>query len=379
MSNKLSVIVAIAMLSAVVATSYPAHALQVFGSQTSNQIGTQNEFAQVGLDFGAIVLKYDEMTGAVLFNPDGSYTAGNIAWPISPNWALRANHVSGGQTGYDISFGGELHRVMQAVTIPGSDLNLVRVDNPFNRYATMYDPTLTGEIGKQVVMVGTSGLMKDPNNLLTSVNDTFVNGWEATVLPANESGKPNWGLNCVEEIYLDRNGGEVLHTTFDYPTLLNGEANPRSFGDNEATGNSGDSGGGVFIKQGNEWRIAGVIYAVDSAFASMTSREELYGAIYDGRNLYGEYLVDENNPNGPRYRELITGADRVPFGTYSTRVGAYRSQIDNITGQTRGLGVVVPEAGTAPLALLGVGGFVFAAIVRRRVAFVSVSAADTGR
>ena len=292
--------------------------------------------------------------------------AATVAWPIAPNWAIRARHIGG--VGNDkIYYNGTFHQIVDGAIIGTSDLLLVRVDTPFTNYALMYDPLSDGEseIGKEVVMVGSSGSTKNPNAPITS-NGTFMNGWNPTDLPASAAGKPNWGRNRVEAIYDDVIGSEVIATTFDKPTLDNGQPNPRYVGADEAAAYSGDSGGGSFIKQNGQWRLAGLVYAVDEVHATQTSLDSITGAVYDARNLWGDFYINDDPKQG-RERRLITDANPVPLASYSTRIAAYRSQIDAITRQTAGLGTfTVPEAGAGQL-MLGVGGLLLGAtLIRRR-------------
>ncbi|MBC8142150.1 MAG: hypothetical protein H7Y38_12000 [Armatimonadetes bacterium] len=350
------------MATIVVPTS--SHAILVYGDQDYNLVGNQNEFAQVGLQYAGIVV--GGTNGYATF-PDGTYKASNVAWPISPNWALRANHTTGGYNdGYEIAYGGTLHSVLETRRIGNSDLTLIRVDQPFTSYAKMFDPSLGNEVDREVVMIGATGIVKDHTSPFTTNNGTFMNGWNRREVAPNDVKRLNWGRNQIESILANVENTQVLYTTFDKATLDNGTPNPRHIGSDEANTHFGDSGGGVFIKQNGEWRLAGVNLAVDAVYRTQTSSEYVLGGIYDARNLWGDFYIDENNPQLGTVRRIITGSDPVPLGNYASRVAGYRTQIDNMTGQTRGLGAVtVPEAGTAPLALLGIVGGAFAAFVRR--------------
>ena len=79
----------------------------------------------------------------------------------------------------------------------------------------------------------------------------------------------------------------------------------------------GDSGGAVFLQDGGVWKLAGINYAVDGPFyTDATGNGSFFGALFDARDFY---VSDGGNP--PTYT-LITGANAVPTGFYSTRVSS---------------------------------------------------------
>jgi hypothetical protein len=304
--------------------------------------------------YGPIDTKYIAPTGEYASIPWGRVAYATIddkpnpAWPVSPNWALRARHVGGSPTFLvqdNVSY-----NIVQSVQVAGSDLELVRVDAPFSSYFNMYNGS--DEIGKEIVMFGNSAPGK--GDRIISEGTGRFNGWDTSaptkVQPgAGESGALNWGRNRVRDV-VDVFGTTTLEATFDAPGLPGSD----SVGDDEAIGYNGDSSGAFFIQQGAEWRLAGVTYAVSATYFKEEDTVRMMGAIFDARDLWVDVPVDRNNPDGPKQRVRITGNEPVPFGTYASRVSAYRDSIDTITGQTAGLGpVVVPEAATGQLLVLG--------------------------
>lgn len=350
-----------ATMAAIATTLLPAQAVIRFGSPDQKYIAPTGEYASIPW-------------GTVAFRTFG--TSKPAAWPISPNWALRAKHLAGGVVGYDVDQNGTLHNVVQSVQVAGTDLELIRVTQPFSSYFHMYNGG--DEIGKELVMFGPSNQIKAAP--VFSEGTGRFNGWLPGGLPIppgpGESTLLNWGRNKVTG-FVDVFGTETIYTTFDAPTLLGGAPNPDSLGDDEAIGFNGDSSGAFFIQQAGEWRLAGVIYAVDATYFKQADTNVTLGAIFDARDLWQDVPVDPNFPNGPKVRVRITGDDPntaaiednpVPFGTYASRVSTYRGSIDTITGQTFGLGpVLVPESGTGQLVVLGVGSALLGlGIVRRR-------------
>lgn len=346
----------------------PAHGLMVYGPQGYNPINDANEYSRIGLEHAGI-WTIPTQDGSPRLNADGSYFAEAMAWPISPNWALIANHV-GVIPGGKIFHNGVLHEV-QSQTYVGGDLKLVRVASTFSSYALMYDPTQDGgsEVGMETVVFGRSTAMKDVNSPITTNNGTFLNGWNPTSFPYEGLGKANWGRNRIEGILPNVLNSEVIYTTFDGATLPDGSPNPRHIGPDEVAAYNGDSGGAMFVKQNGQWRIAGSIYAVSAFYREQNTpwQDFTYGAIIDGRNLWADFYVDENNPSAGTVRRMVTDTEPVPSAIYAARVAAYRTNIDRITGQTAGLGAfTVPEAGTLPMVLGGVGCWVLGAITVRR-------------
>jgi hypothetical protein len=95
-----------------------------------------------------------------------------------------------------------------------------------------------------------------------------------------------WGTNTVTAIV---NGdtifpsggigggtiGDLLKCAFD-----------ASAGADEAHLSAGDSGGGVFVKQGPVWKLAGINYAVDGPYNTSASGPGFMAAIF-GEAIYG--------------------------------------------------------------------------------------------
>jgi len=142
--------------------------------------------------------------------------------------------------------------------------------------------------------------------------DPPIPGW----LWAGSKSK-RWGLNRVTDLlFSDPADTVAFYSTFDYPSSLDHV-------EHESQAADGDSGGGVFAKQGNDWELAGIMFAV---------------ALHDG-HLHNSALRGE--------------------ATIIADLTHYRDQILDLTASEP-----VPEPGGA--AGLAIGLALLAALGRRR-------------
>jgi hypothetical protein len=167
-------------------------------------------------------------------------------------YVLTANHVTGPLASVSIS--GVTYSTDPAYVpfrIDGADLKLLRL---------LEDPGLAplpligandDDTGKTATIIG-YGLGKG-----TEIPNQGWNwGDESTRMQ-------RWGLNTTGAVYTQSDGLSYLTTDFDRPSLIGG------FGDDEVSLANGDSGGGLFIKYGNTWKLAGVVSAVSTTGQSL--------------------------------------------------------------------------------------------------------------
>lgn len=149
-----------------------------------------------------------------------------------------------------------------------TDLIIWTVSGTFSTWAELYDGL--DETGADFVMFGRGATRGAEVRV-----DGVLKGWEWGAWDH----RLRWGQNRVKAL---RNN--VNFATADLPLILAGfDSNS---GANEAHLAVGDSGGAVFIKQGNTWRLAGINYAVDGAYSKSALGPGFYGAIFDEGGLY---------------------------------------------------------------------------------------------
>lgn len=188
--------------------------------------------------------------------------------PIGPRHFITAAHV-GGAVGDVFVFRGVNYTTIAVSADSGaSDLIIWTVSGIFPEWAELYDGP--DETGADMVMFGRGATRGAEVRV-----DGVLKGWEWGAWDR----RMRWGQNRVKAL---RNNASF--PTNDLPLMLAGfDSNA---GANEAHLGVGDSGGGVFIKQGNTWRLAGINYAVDGAYSKSPLGPGFYGAIFDEGGLY---------------------------------------------------------------------------------------------
>ncbi len=206
----------------------------VFGAMRHDQPETRYVDLAQGQDFAAVGLVSAGRIGA------GS------AVLIAPAWAVTAAHVVEGisTSALTVSWGPETYLIETIVSHPSSDLALLRLSS----HPAGTSPALlyrgTSELGQEAVVVG-FGIA---GNGLQTMGAIFAS-------PESEIGVKRAGRNRVDEIDFE---GDLL-ADFDHPrdSLYNmmGDALPL---DLEYFPLPGDSGGGLYIKNGDRWELAGI-------------------------------------------------------------------------------------------------------------------------
>lgn len=254
--------------------------------------------------------------GRLLAPPVGTYKSSGVQFTgdwgnfvgtaVGPHHFLTAVHVGGG-VGDEFVLNGEKYAAESVATIPGTDLALWRVKGTFRQWAQIY--TKGDEVGKEIILYG-RGCQRGRS----FVHDGVVKGW----LWGGEDGQLSWGRNRVDGTATIPGNQGVLVFDFD-----------RNSGDEEGTVGKGDSGGGVFLQDGTEWKLAGVNYASGGQYSRVPSGEKPFmAALFDTRDLY-------QNRNG-RWEILDPGAP-VGDGTFAfaSRVSSHASEIQAIVGEGR--------------------------------------------
>jgi hypothetical protein len=240
--------------------------------------------------------------------PSGALT--NSGWQYQGEWStfcgtviasnafITAKHV-GGSVGDPFTFQSVQYTTTASYDSPDSDLRIWRVAGQFAVFAPVY--TKRTENGKNLVVFG-RGTQRGTE---IRVNNR-LKGWEW----GPGDGVQRWGQNKVSGIF--QGGaeiGEVLRASFN--------AGAR----NEVTLSAGDSGGGVFIKDGKIWKLAAINYAVEGPYNTTNSGAGFNAAIFDLRGLYVS--------DGGAGWHLFSGRP-ITGNFYATRISSHVNWITNV-------------------------------------------------
>jgi len=215
---------------------------------------------------------------------------------VGNGWVVTASHVGAGP----VTFGGVTY---QASPGPGigfhtapsgqtADLIVFKLKTnpplPSLKISEMTPPIPTpGNPGAQVVMIG-NGLNRGPelDNWGPDSLGQFHSGWYW-----GTGGGTRWGTNNVAGTMLVSVGMNTV--THSFWTVF--DANPSTYGTNEAQAAPGDSGGAVFYQNptnGNAWELAGILFAI----AGYSGQP---GAALDGNETYAVDLAAYNAQSDP--------------------------------------------------------------------------------
>jgi hypothetical protein len=221
---------------------------------------------------------------------------------IAPHFFLAAQHVNGA-VGQTFELNGVTYHTVAFFDEPGTDLRLWQVAETFPSFAPLY--TTSDEVGKQCVVFG-RGTERGPAITIGKL----TNGW----LWGDTNNIERWGENVVTGVTTNGGVGPLLFANFNGKGIAN-----------ECDLSYNDSSGGLFIKQGTTWKLAGVHYSVDGPFSQDgTANTQFDAALTDLRGLYfrvginGWELVPTNNPVA------------VPTSFYSSRISVNIDWINSV-------------------------------------------------
>lgn len=242
---------------------------------------------------------------------------GLLGTAVATNFFLTASHVGGG-TGQIFYYQGQNYAAIASYLAPSADLRLWQVAGTFPNYAPRY--TGFSERSKGVVIFGCGTQRGDP----VLVNEA-AKGW----LWGPGDGVRRWGTNTIAGAY-DVNGklttshspqpGDQLVCTFDADA-----------GNDEATISVGDSGGGMFLLDGGQWKLAGIDRATEATFRLAADGPDFSAAIFDRGDLF------EQNGSGSWSQIPQLNADQ-PAALFAVRVSGSESWIASVLA-----GQVTPE------------------------------------
>lgn len=163
-------------------------------------------------------------------------------------YILTANHVVGALASASIN--GSVYAIDQSyvpLQIGGADIKLLRIIGDPGLAPLALIGSKDGDTGKDATFIGWG---------VGQGGEIPNQGW---YWGDDSTRRQRWGLNTTGSNYATFQGLSMLTTTFDRPGMLGSG----SFGDDEFTLTLGDSGGGLFIKYGNTWKLAGIASAVE--------------------------------------------------------------------------------------------------------------------
>lgn len=225
---------------------------------------------------------------------------------IAPQWLITAQHFTNASNQFILN-GVTYTRDLPLSDIPGTDLRLVHVSGTFPAWTPLYRSGI-GESGKTVSLVG-FGYHKhaaSPDVVSGAIDNGYL-----------------WSGDAVTRA---RGQNKVITTgtVSGYPALIYDfdEAGDPSAVTDEAALADHDSGGGAFIFEDGEWKLAGIHLGIQAFYQTANASDFIHGSIFDSNGLF---------QSGTPPRPPASGS---PGLNYSSRVAPYLSQIDAITGNT---------------------------------------------
>jgi len=228
--------------------------------------------------------------------------------PIASQYFLAADHTRVPNT-TPFVLNGVSYTVDTSFGIGGKmvngDLALYKINEQFPQWATLYN---ADEVGKEILIFG-KGVARGGAVYEQTTGTNQLCGWQ---WGSTLDGTPrSWGKNVVDGIF---NTYDSLVFDFDQ----NGIAN-------EGALSFGDSGGGVFIKAGNTWALAGINYFVTpggdtlggKAYKTSLTGTDFNGAIFDSTGLYVNNGMHEYSLSEVEYDEFGQRIIKPQYGAAS--------------------------------------------------------------
>ncbi len=169
--------------------------------------------------------------------------SGFTATPIAPDTFVIAKHIGAGVNSTITDSAGVSHRVIQAIDAPESlDIRVLKTATPTARFASIFDQSLI-DIGQYPGFVVGRGTRRGAEVRVNNEPAGALRGWE---WGASDS-VMRWAAPQRVSIYPTSPGDAAINFAFDATSPYSGQA----------TG--GDSSGPMFVMQGGQYKLAGVI------------------------------------------------------------------------------------------------------------------------
>ncbi len=270
----------------------------------------------------AVVLAFGDGTGNTTAPPDDPGFAnvgdrGVYLGDFSGNhWVLTAFHVGAGSITLNGSTFGAVAGTSTRIKNPSgmslsefTDLLMFRIDADPNLPDLSISST-TPAIGSTVTIIG-DGFDREATQTTWKVNTEVIpHTWDEGGIPPNATGYKSlssrtmrWGENVI----IDPGSNEVVNAGFGDAKSINLSFDQAGIA-NEATYANGDSGGGLFYKNGSSWELAGINQATGT-FSGQPSDTAVFGnrAFAADLAFYRDEILSVTAVPEPRIAALFTG------------------------------------------------------------------------
>jgi len=230
---------------------------------------------------------------------------GFLGTAIASNYFITAKHI-GGTVGQSFILNGVAYTTTAVFPDPSSDLQIWQIAGTFPTHAPLYSGAPGSEVNLSLVVFGRGTQRGSAVNV---GSDPHLGGW----LWGSSDGVERWGTNFIASIENDPTYGGLLRAPFDATGGLN-----------EAHLSAGDSGGGVFVFNGDtsQWELAGINLAVDGPFSTSPNGTNPFdAAMFDTSGLF---VQDDQG-------KWVTSPN--PSAFYATEIAAREGFIDSVVMQ----------------------------------------------
>lgn len=211
--------------------------------------------------------------GSEGWNTQGQFGAFS-GTPIAPNLFITAKHIGGG-IGDTFILDGVHYKTMAYYPDPDSDLILWKIDGTFPSTAQLasQNPSF-----RQEVLAFGRGTRRG-TEIRIPKTDGDLRGWKWG--PAD--GRLRWGTNRIAS-FLNENGQIIPPFVPDVHWIQcffdQGEST------HECHLSRGDSGGGIFIQEGDTWKLCAINYAVSGPYRYSVDSADFEASLLDTSGLF---------------------------------------------------------------------------------------------
>jgi hypothetical protein len=204
-----------------------------------------------------------------------------LGTPIAPHHFVTASHI-GGSVGNKFYLNGTTNTTIAYIDDPDSDLRLWEIDGTFEDYA----PLCTGgeAVGSSLVVFGRG---VDRGDVVTNTVSVRVGGSPRNPIYEEQTVTNGWKWGAYN--YTQRWGANAVSSVDDSYIIAEWDADG---GENECMLTDKDSGGAVFIQEGDDWKLAGINYSISPGWTfslSSDGTDSFNGAILDPDGVYFLY------------------------------------------------------------------------------------------